>query len=377
MSGRHAKLSPSAASRWMTCSMAPTLESTFPEQTSPYAEEGTRAHACAENAVCDLFGWPLKNDTAPDDREMKDAAEFYANYIKEAYLELDGQGACPAVFLEQRLDLTGYIPEGFGTADCLIVADGVLQVIDFKYGKGVEVKAENNLQMMIYAVGALGWARLMYDVDTVKMTIIQPRLGGVSSSELKAADLDQWAINTLRPIAEEAWSGTGSFHPSEEACRFCRASGSCKAQADYFLELFDEAEPVALLTLKEKGNLLLRAAGLTAWLKALEDGVYEGLMAGEEVPGWKLVEGKSNRKYTDETKIYQRLKAKRYKTADLFEKKLIGITKMEKLLGKQKMAELIGDLIEKPAGRPTLAPADDKRPAIKREDDIVKAFDEE
>ena len=256
-------------------------------------------------------------------------------------------------------------------------AEDTMHVIDFKYGKGVEVSAEQNAQMMIYALGALEWAGLMYNIEKIVMTIIQPRLGGISSSELTVGELTGWAEAVLRPRAAAAYSGDGWFQPGEETCRFCKASGSCKAQAEYFLGLFDENPNVEILTLADKGKLLQKAEGLKIWLAALEENVYEGLMSGKEIEGWKLVAGRSTRKYTDEEEIYARLKAKRYKARDLFDKKLIGITKMEKLLGKQKMAELIGDLIEKPEGKPALAPASDKRPAITPEQETLNAFDEE
>lgn len=377
MSG-HVKLRPSAAGRWMKCTMAPVMEANFPDQSSEYAAEGSEAHRFAERWAARAVGIPmgLVPQDFPPDQEMLDAVEFYANYIKELYREHRDRGEDPAVFLEQRVDLEHYIPGSWGTADCLIVAENTLHVIDFKYGKGVAVEAYNNPQMSLYALGALEWAELLYDISDIVMTIVQPRLGGLSSFAVTAGALKAWGEQTLKPIAQEAASGTGHFCPGEDTCKFCKASGSCKAQADYYVSLFEEGENEGLLTIEETADLLTRSAGMKTWLLSIEDAVFNALMDGERLEGWKLVEGRSTRKYTDEAEIAKRLRAKKYKAADLYEKKLIGISKMEKLVGKTKLAEICGDLIEKPEGKPTLAPASDKRPALNREEDIKEAFDD-
>lgn len=389
MSG-HAKLSPSAASRWMTCTKAPSLEEGIPQQPSEYAREGTEAHALAELKARSAVGLEIDVsyekqrklpgglfDEPDPDPEMYEAAEIYAAYIKETYLA--AKEACPDVMIgtEVRLDLTEWIPEGFGTADCLIVADGTLHVIDFKYGKGVLVEAEGNKQMMIYALGALDWAGMIFDVDTVKMTIIQPRLNGISTAEMAAYELKQWGDCELAPIAALAYNGGGEYKPSEDACRFCRANGKCQAQADHFVSLFDENEEDGRLGTAEAGEILKRAAGMKDWLTRIEETVKDACLAGNEIPGWKIVEGRTRRQYTDEAEIEKRLRAKKYKVSEIYEKKLLGISKMEKLLGKKKMAEIIGDLIEKPQGSPTLVPESDKRPAWAPEEETLQAFDEE
>ena len=377
MSG-HAMLSPSAASRWMSCTASAALEASLPGQTTSFAKEGTQAHVVAEFAAREALGLPLPPNMfdTPDD-EMMEAAAIYADHIKETYLK--AKETCTDVIAETeiRLDLTAWIPEGFGTADCLIVADGTLYVIDFKYGKGVLVEAEGNKQMMIYALGALGWADLLYSINTVCMTIIQPRINNISTADITAAELRMWGAEVLAPIAQIAYEGLGEFKPSEDACRFCRANGSCKAQADYFVSLFDENEDDGRLDPKAAGEILKRAAGMKDWLDRLEEAVKDACLAGSTVPGWKLVEGRTKRRYTDETEIENRLRAKRYKVSEIYEKKLLGITKMEKLLGRKKMDELIGDLIEKPQGAPTLVPESDKRPAWAPEEQTLQAFDEE
>lgn len=378
MSG-HAKLSPSAAARWMSCTASVALEASLPEQTTTFAQEGTNAHQVAEYAARQAVGLPLllKHNPIGHDPEMYEAAEVYADYIKEAYLKAVETCEDAAIETETRLDLTAWIPEGFGTADCLIVADGTLYVIDFKYGKGVRVEADGNRQMMIYALGALGWADLLYQIDTVRMTIIQPRINNISEAEIAAADLRSWGENTLAPIARIAYEGLGEFKPSEDACRFCKANGSCQAQADYFVELFDKNEDDGRLDPAAAGEILQRAAGMKDWLSRLEETVKGACLSGAEVPGWKLVEGRTRRQYTDEAEIEKRLRAKKYKVSEIYEKKLLGISKMEKLLGRKKMDELIGDLIEKPQGAPTLVPESDKRPAWAPEEQTLQAFDEE
>lgn len=377
----HAKLRPSAANRWLICTKSAAAEAELPDKPSPYAEEGSRAHALAERLARAAVGLPAKTEDPEDPAdvpaEMTEAAEEYAMYVKEAYLA--AKDACPDTVIdtEIRLDLSDWIPEGFGTADCLIVADGTLHVIDFKYGKGVKVEAASNRQLMIYALGALDWASLIYDVETVRMAIVQPRAGGITEAEIPADGLVKWGEDYLRPIAEAAAAGEGVFYPTEDACRFCKAAGSCKARADYFLKLFDDNQDTGLMLPDEIGKLLSKAAGMRDWLNALEARVKDTLLDGGKVGGWKLVAGRSRRQYTDEAEIEKRLRAKKYKVSDIYEKKLLGITKMEKLLGKKKMEELIGDLIEKPEGAPTLAPASDSRPELHLQDEIVAAFDEE
>ena len=374
----HAKLRPSAASRWTSCTMAPTLEAKFEEKPSDYAAEGSRAHRLAEYEVRTALGlsWDGEIPQA-DDAEMQEAADFYAENIKNNYFDICEN--CPDAFIdtEIRLDLTRWIPGSFGTADCIIVSDGTLYVIDFKYGKGVKVDAEYNQQMMIYALGALDWASLLYDIELVRMVIVQPRLNGGSSFLMRAEDLLKWGDDFLRPTAEKAYNGTGKYYPSEETCRFCLASGHCQAQADYYVSLFEDNEDTGVITPLDAGSILERAQGMREWLSAVEGIVFSTLMDGDPVDGWKLVEGRSTRKYKDPDEIEKRLRAKKYKVSDIYEKKMIGVTKMEKLLGKKKMNELIGDLIEKPRGSAVLAPASDKRPEYSPDEQIINSFDEE
>ena len=358
----HARLSPSAASRWMVCTMAPSMEENIPDQSTSYTKEGTQAHELAEFCARTSVGlsWGAALPEAAD-QEMEDAAEDYAAYIKETFLRI--KETCPDAFIdtEIRLDLTDWIPDSFGTADCLIVADDVLHVIDFKYGKGVKVEAENNVQMMIYALGALDWAAMLYEIKTVKMTIVQPRLGGISEAEISADHLLDWGENILQPIAAAAASGNGVFKPSEQTCKFCKASGSCSAQAEHYVSLFEENPIEDVIDAQRAGELLRRASGMDDWLKAIKGKVFESLMDGSEVPGWKLVEGRSVRRYTDEVAVAKAVEEAGY---DPYEKKVLGITAMTHALGKKKFNELLGGLVMKPAGKPTLVPESDKRPAM-------------
>lgn len=383
----HARLSPSAAHRWLRCTASPTLEAQYETTTSEYAEEGTFAHSLAELCTSNTLGLINKrsytaklNKLKKNDffnQEMADAAEDYAMYIKERLLK--AQETCPDAFaeLEVKLDLTDFIPEGFGTADCIIIAEPEMYVIDFKYGKGVKVEAEGNPQMEIYALGALAKYSALYDIQRINMTIIQPRLGGISEFQMDTGALRAWASIHIIPFAKEAYEGPGRFKPGEETCRFCRAKQDCKARADYFISLFDDSPDADFLTPDEAGKILQEAAGMKEWLKDLEDKVTGCLFQGTPVNGWKLVAGRSNRTITDEDAVVQILKTEADLTEDqIWTKKLAGITQYEKLLGKKTFNELLGDYVVKPEGKPTLAPADDKRPEIFPADSIVNAFDE-
>lgn len=384
----HARLSPSAAHRWLSCTASPTLEAQYEATTSEYAEEGTFAHSLAELSVKFALGQITKRtytarlnkmkQNAFFNQEMMDAAEEYAMYIKELLFDIR-ETVCADAFaeIEVKLDLTKYIPESFGTADCIIVAEPEMWVVDFKYGKGVAVEAEGNPQMEIYALGALAKYEVLYDIENIGMTIVQPRLGGVSSYRMDASALRAWASIHIIPLAKEAFEGPGHFRPSEAACRFCRAKQDCKARADHYVALFDDNPVEGVLSPEEAGRLLEKSDGMKEWLEDLKAKVTGCLMAGTPVPGWKLVEGRSNRQFTDEDTVTQILKDETDLDPDeIFNIKLAGITQYERLLGKKKVNELLGEYIIKPEGRPQLAPASDKRPEIFPADQVMNAFDE-
>lgn len=383
----HAKLSPSAASRWLQCTASATVEQNYPSTSTAYAEEGTFAHSLAE--LCTRYA--LREITKPEykkrlaamsanelfSREMLDYCEDYAAYVKEKFHELKKK--CPDAFveLEVKLDLTSIIPDGFGTADCIIIAEPKIWIIDFKYGKGIKVEAEGNLQMEIYGLGAMAKYKALYDIQTIGMAIVQPRLGGISETKIDAGALRAWGSIHIQPLAKEAYEGPGHFRPSEEACRFCKARKDCKARANYFMKIYGDNPFDEYMTPAEAGELLEKAAGISDWLKDLEAKVTEALFDGQSVPGWKLVAGKSNRKFTNEEEVAAILETETDMThEDIYKVKLIGISEIERQLGKKKAAELLGHLIIKPEGKPTLAPSDDKRPAYDPVDDIIKAFDE-
>ena len=267
----------------------------------------------------------------------------------------------PQVLVEQRLDFSKWVPEGFGTGDCLIVADDVLHIIDFKYGLGVLVEAEDNPQMMCYALGALDIYDGIYDITSVKMTIFQPRRENVSTFTIKKEDLLKWADEFLKPTAELAFNGEGEFKAGDH-CTFCKAKATCRKRAEYNLELAKyDFEMPASLSETEIAAILPKIDDLTAWAADIKEYALQQALSGTEYPGFKVVEGRANRKYTDEEAVAFVVKDNGY---DPYEKKLLGITAMTSLLGKKKFEELLGALITKPQGKPTLVPASDKRPAL-------------
>lgn len=383
----HAILSASGAHRWSVCTPSARLEEKFPKKSSEYAEEGTAAHALAELVARYYLGelpemdYENRRDELAKgtyyNAEMQECANDYGRLVLETFKAAQERSEDAFVELEARVDFSKYVKDGFGTGDCIIVADKMLEIIDFKYGKGVRVEAAGNPQMKLYAIGALLKYNTLFDIDTVRMTIFQPRLPGEQSSdEITVDELTEWAEKFIKPRAKLAYKGEGEFAPSEETCKFCRAKEQCKARAEYNLKLFDEAPDALLITPEEAGHILEKAKDIRAWLEDLEKLVSTTLLNGTPVTGWKLVEGRSNRRFTDELKVAEAMKAAGYDEALLYKRELITLTQMEKDFGKKAVAEVLGSLIEKPRGKPTLAPASDKKPEYKFDEQIVKAFDE-
>ena len=355
----HAVLSASSSKRWLNCPPSAKLNAEIPDTTTEYAKEGTDAHELAEYKVNQLLGIKADNPTENLDyynQEMESCTDSYAQYIAEQV----SQYSSPVVMVEQRLDFSRYVPGGFGTGDCIIVADEVLTVIDFKYGKGVAVEAEYNPQMMLYALGALELFSILYDINEVKMVIFQPRIENISEFSMSVLDLLNWAENELKPKAELAAKGEGEFCAGEH-CRFCKVKATCRKRAEYNLAIakYDFAPP-DMLEDSEIEMILERADALTAWAADVKEYALSEALKGKKWNGYKVVEGRSNRKYTDE-----KMAAAVVKNAGkdpYSEPKILGITEMTKLLGgRKKFDELLSKYVCKPQGKPTLVPESDKR----------------
>lgn len=361
---QHALLSASSAHRWMGCTPSARLEQEFADQESEAAAEGSAAHALAEHKLRKALKLRSRKPVSKyDSDEMDDYTTGYVEFVMEALAEAKLNCPDPQVLIEQKLDFSCYVPDGFGTGDCLIVASPQLHVIDFKYGLGVLVDVYQNPQMMLYALGALRIFDCLYDITEVAMTIYQPRRENVSTWTISVDELREWAETTLKPKADLAFKGEGEYTPGSW-CQFCRAAVKCRARAEAKLELarFEFAQP-PLLTDEEIEEILGKLDDLTKWANEIVAYAQDAAINhGKEWSGFKLVESRTNRKYTDEDAVAHAAAAAGYH--DIYRKSLIPITEMEKLMGKQTFKEVLGGLVIKPAGRPTLVPASDKRPAI-------------
>ena len=361
---KHAKLSASSAHRWMNCNPSANLEREFADRSSEAAAEGSAAHALCEHKLRKALKMRSTRPVSKyDTDEMEMYTDSYVEFVLEQIEVAKQHCTDPFVLIEQRLDFSCYVPDGFGTGDCLIVADKLLHIIDFKYGLGVLVDAEENPQMMLYALGALRLFDALYDIDTISMSIFQPRRENVSTWTITVAELEEWAEKRLRPKAELAFKGEGEFNPGPW-CTFCKAAVKCRARAEEKLALarYEFAKP-PLLTDEEIEDILSRLDDLTKWANEIAAYAQDAAINhGKQWTGFKLVEGRSIRKYTDETAVVIAATAAGYR--DIFKKSLIPITEMEKLMGKKTFAEILGGLVIKPQGKPTLVPASDKRPAI-------------
>ena len=361
---RHAFLSASASYRWINCPPSAKLCEGMPDEPSTYAQEGTDCHELCAYLVEKALGKDVQDPTGHlsyYSEEMQSCAEEYCSYVMEQYAKAKEYCKDPAIFIEQKLDFSRWVEDGFGTGDCVIIADEVLHIIDYKHGLGVLVGSEGNTQMMCYALGALDAFDDIYDIKRIEMTIFQPRRDNVSTWSLSRKDLLDWADMVLAPTARMAYEGKGEFKAGDH-CQFCKAKAICRKRAEHNLEMakYDFAMPDTLDEI-EIAAILPRIDQLIAWGNDLKDYALLKAQSGTHYEGFKVVEGKSNRKYTDEDAVAKTVTDAGY---DPYEKKLLGITAMSSLLGKKKFEELLGSLVYKPPGKPALVPESDKRPAI-------------
>lgn len=361
---KHAVLSASSSHRWLNCSPSARLEQEFEDRETEAAAEGTAAHALCEHKLRRALKRQSRKPISKYDcEEMDTHTDNYVQFVLETISQAKEHCADPIINIEQRLDFSCYVPHGFGTGDCIIIADKTLHIIDFKYGQGVLVEAEQNPQMMLYALGALRIYDTLYDIEDVAMTIYQPRRENISTWTITVSNLLSWAENELVPKAKLAFDGKGEYMPGPW-CTFCKAAVKCRARAEEKLALaqYEFAQP-PLLTDAEIEEILGKLDDLTRWADEIKSYAQDAaLNHGKQWHGYKVVEGRSVRKYSDEEAVIEAANAAGYH--DIFRKTLLPITEMEKLMGKQEFAEVLSGLIIKPAGKPTLVPITDKRPAM-------------
>ncbi len=372
---KHAVLSASSSERWLNCPPSARLCEAYEDKGSDYAAEGTDAHTLCEYRLKQALGIPAEDpieNLSWYNEEMEECATGYAAYVVELLETAKQTCSDPVVMIEQRVDFSRWVQEGFGTADCILIADGVLNIVDYKHGKGVEVSAEGNTQLSLYSLGALEIFDGIYDIDRVCVHIFQPRKSNVVSSMMDKADLYQWADTELTEKAQLAYEGQGSFSCGEW-CRFCKAKAECRERAEANLALARyEFQSPALLDDEEIADILGKVDALTAWASDVKEYALQQAISGKEWTGWKLVEGRSNRKYTSEAAVATTVEGAGF---DPYERKVLGVTAMQKMLGKTRFEELLAPYIEKPQGKPTLVPESDKRPAMNTaKNDFMEEF---
>ena len=364
MARKHAVLSASSAARWLACPPSARLNAEKSDTPSEYAAQGTDAHTLCKYKLCKALGERVRDPTkhlASYDTEMEECAEAYCQFVMEQVEQFRTESKDTMVSVEQRVDFSAFVPEGFGTADTLIISGKTVCIVDYKHGKGIEVSADHNPQMMCYALGCVQMFDGLYDIDEVRMVIFQPRLANISEFSISKADLLAWAADTLVPAAKLAHAGEGEFCAGAH-CQFCKIKATCRKRVEYNLELarYDFEMPPTLED-AEVEAVLAKADTLAAWVSDIKEYALQRAIQGKQWTDWKLVEGRSNRKYTDEAVVAKTVKEAGFEP---YEQKLLGITAMTSLLGKNKFEELLGGFIVKPQGKPTLAPMSDKRPVM-------------
>lgn len=383
----HALLSASGAHRWLVCTPSAKLEEGFPDTTSEAAREGTLAHELAELKARHYFYTPdfgkkkyttrankLKKEDLWKD-EMERYTDEYLDYLKVTALNLN---TAPYVAIEQKLDLGNWIPEGFGTADCVMVYGNTVHVFDFKYGKGVQVDAEQNPQMMLYALGAYAAYKMLYPIEQICMTIVQPRIDHVSEWTCTLEELLSFG-EKVKEKAALAIEGKGEYHPDEKACRFCRAKAQCRARSDFNVKkAFNIGEMPPLISAEEAGKRLLELQDIVKYQKDLQEWALSECLAGKDVPGWKAVEGRSVRDWSDMDAAFDKLIESEMTMEEmLYEKKPLTLAQVEKLIGKKDFQDTVGEFVVKKSGKPTLVKESDKREAITNIVTAEEAFKEE
>lgn len=383
MPTQHALLSASGAHRWLHCTGSPLLEKDFPDSTSVYAQEGTLAHYLCELKLMAYTGeitkrklTSMKNKLMKSELwqpEMDSTSEAYLDYIKDITMSYTVK---PVILIEKKVDFSRYVPEGFGTADCLILAGDTLHVVDYKHGKGVVVDADHNPQMMLYALGAMSELSLLYRFKFVHMTIVQPRVSNISEFTMTADELREWGESVVKPKAEAAMSGKGEFEAGDW-CRFCRAKQQCKTRYEsndsLYPELSAQHDP-RLITLAELGEYLKRGRDMAAWLEDMKEYALSESLAGAEVPGWKAVEGRGSRAFTDTDEAVDTLIKNGIDESVLYERRVLTLAQMEKAVGKKAFGEIVGNLVVKNPGKPTLVEESDKRPKITNQPTAADVF---
>lgn len=388
MSGEraHALLSASSAKMWLACPPSARINAELPDKTSDDAEAGTLAHAICELKLKQLYIRPQSKTTFRKklkalqeqthyQKEMDGYTDDYIDYIAKLVHEFDAE---PYIQAEKRVDYSHIAPEGFGTADCILIGGGQLHIVDFKYGKGVPVSAEANPQLKLYALGALQACQMLYPIETVVLHIVQPRIQNDNASKLPVEELRQWG-EMIKPWAQQAYQGEGEFRATDEGCKWCKIRATCRARADKHLELAkEEFRKPPELSAEEVGAILKQAKDLKTWAADLETWTLKELLKGGSVPGWKAVEGRKDRAFVDQEEAFSYLQAHGLaEEAMLYERKPLSLTAVEKLLGKKDFAAAMeGRIIRKP-GKPTLAPESDKREAITLQTSAAEDFKEE
>lgn len=374
----HALLSASSAARWLACPPSAVAAEAYPEQDTGYTQEGTLAHEVAEAIASglvnpDVLRGDLSKTAGCCDMtyEMIDCAESYRDYIQELITCDD-----PLILLEQRVDFSPWVPDGFGTADCIIIQGNTMDVIDYKYGKGVAVSAIDNPQEMLYGLGALNDYGFAYDVELVRLHIFQPRMNNISVDEITADDLQAWGDTIVKPIAQKAAKGKGT-HKAGEHCRFCPHAGRCRTltkTCTEYITTHGMRAGVPVLAPWEVAEVLSMEPLVSLWLKRVKDQALTTLLDGGEIPGYKAVEGRGSRAWADELEVAAELEKHGISREDYTKTEVLSVAQMEKALGKKKVAELVGGHIVKTTGAPTVAPMSDKRPAYDRLAEAQKDF---